>query len=177
MKLAQLTAPVNERSGHLARRYSVLKSGEKLPSTRITHHSLHWTANLTRLTCVSVILALGASSVLLAGAKREPAQGKSELSDTVRLRLEVTGGETSTPIDSASIYVRYVVKHRMGKDEPVEMNLKTNHEGTVIVPGVPRGEVTVQVIAEHWKPFGQKYQATEDQQVIKVHLEKPPRWY
>ena len=118
-----------------------------MASTRIKHHLLNWTGKLTRLACASVLLALGAASVLVAGANREPAQGKSELSDTVRLRLEVTGGETSTPIDSASIYVRYVVKHRMGKDESVEMNLKTNHEGTVIVTDVPRGEVTVQVIA------------------------------
>jgi len=126
---------------------------------------------------VTALLALGASSALFAGANREPAQGKSDVSDTVRLKLEVTGGDPSAPVDSASVYVRYIVKHRMGKDESIEMNLKTNHDGTVTVPGVPRGEITVQVVAEHWKPWGQKFQATEDQQIIKVHLEKPPRWY
>jgi len=177
MKLAQLTAPVNESTGHPAPEYSVLRIGEKVSVIDIIHRWPSWTVRVNSLLCVAMFVALGTSSVLLAGAKREPAQGKSDTSDTVRLRLEVTGGDPSMPVDSASVYVRYIVKHRMAKDESIEMNLKTNRDGTVTVPGVPRGEITVQVVAEHWKPWGQKFQATEDQQIIKVHLEKPPRWY
>jgi hypothetical protein len=130
-----------------------------------------------RALCAIALITLAATSFSFAQGKDSKDQSKSEASDTVRLRVEVTGGDPATAVDSASIYVRYLVKRRMAKDETIEMNLKTNREGTVIVPGVPRGEITLQIVAEHWKPFGQKYQATEDNQVIKVHLEKPPRWY
>jgi hypothetical protein len=127
--------------------------------------------------CVVAMIALGAAPSSVAQKKDSSGQAKSDASDTIRIHLEVTGGDPGTPVDSASVYIRYVVKRRMAKDEPIEMNLKTNREGTVIVPGVPRGEITIQVVAEHWKPYGQKFQASEDEQTIKVHLEKPPKWY
>jgi hypothetical protein len=136
-----------------------------------------WPIKVCSTLCVVLIIVLGATSGSLAQTKDFSGQGKSDTSDTVRLHLEVTGGDPAAPVDSASVYVRYLVKHRMAKDQTVEMNLKTNREGTVVVPGVPRGEITIQVVAEHWKPFGQKFQATEDEQTIKVHLDKPPRWY
>jgi hypothetical protein len=136
-----------------------------------------WRVKVWSTFCIVAIIALGAASGSLAQRKEILGQAKSGASDTIRIHLEVTGGDPAAPVDSASVYVRYLVKHRMAKDETVEMNLKTNHEGTVIVPGVPRGEITIQVVADHWKPFGQKFQATEDEQTIKVHLDKPPRWY
>lgn len=123
------------------------------------------------------VAILMSGSALLARGKGSAGQGKSDPSGGARLHLEVMGGDPAAPVDSASVYVRYLVKHRMAKDENVEMNLKTSHDGTVLVPFVPRGEITIQVVAEHWKPFGQKYQITEDEQTLKIHLEKPPKWY
>jgi hypothetical protein len=117
------------------------------------------------------------TSTLLARGEGNAGQTRSDSTVGTRLHLEVTGGDPAAPVDSASVYVRYLVKHRVGKDETVEMNLKTNHDGSVVVPFVPRGEVTVQIVAEHWKPFGQKYQMTEDEQTLKIHLDKPPKWY
>jgi hypothetical protein len=118
--------------------------------------------------------------VLVVAASFSYAQGKDNKAQSaddtgVRLRIEVTGGDK--PVDSASVYVRYVIKHSMGKDEKVEMNIKTNPEGLAFSPAVPKGQVVVQVVAEGWKPFGQTIDAAVDQQVIKVHLERPPRWY
>lgn len=118
---------------------------------------------------IFAILALAT----VVGASLSHAQGKDE--EGVRLRIEVTGADK--PVDSASVYIRYVVKHTFGKDEKVEMNIKTNPEGVALAPAVPKGQVIVQVVAEGWKPFGQTIDATVDQQVIKVHLERPPRWY
>jgi len=177
MKLAQLTAPVNEGAGHPVLRYSVSPNGEKRSVKRTDERSPFWPIKAWGTLCVVAIVSLSVASGSFAQRKESSGQGKSDESDTVRIHLEVTGGDPATPVDSASVYVRYIVKHRMAKDQSVELNLKTNREGVVIVPGVPRGEITIQVVAEHWKPFGQKFQATEDQQMIKVHLEKPPRWY
>lgn len=125
-----------------------------------------------------VVCVLALAAVFLATSSW--ARGNGGAQDTnsgTRLHLEVTGGDPAGPIEGASVYVRYLVKHRMAKDETVEMNLKTSHDGTVAVPFVPHGEVTVQIVAEHWKPYGQKYQMTEGEQTIKIHLEKPPKWY
>ena len=127
--------------------------------------------------CVLTLFTLMSGSTLLARSNDTGAQGKTDTSGGTRLHVEVTGGDPAAPVEAASVYVRYLVKHRMAKDETIEMNLKTNRDGTVVVPFVPRGEVTVQIVAEHWKPFGQKYQMTEDEQTLKIHLDKPPKWY
>ncbi len=119
------------------------------------------------------LTAIFSSTSLLARG----AGGAQDSAYGTRLHLEVTAGDPPGPVEGASVYVRYLVKHHMAKDENVEMNLKTSKDGTVAVPFVPHGEVTVQIVAEHWKPYGQKYQMTGDEQTIKIHLEKPPKWY
>jgi hypothetical protein len=133
---------------------------------------------------VGVVWLLALAAILFSTTLLAPtsslARGNGGAQDTAygtRLHLEVTGGDPPGPVEGASVYVRYLVKHHMAKDETVEMNLKTSKEGTVAVPFVPHGEVTVQIVAEHWKPYGQKYQMTGDEQTIKIHLEKPPKWY
>jgi hypothetical protein len=127
--------------------------------------------------CILALAMLVTASSLPVRGEAGAQQGKPDASGGTRLHLEVTGGDPAAPVEAASVYVRYLVKHRMAKDETVEMNLKTSRDGTVVVPFVPRGEVTVQIVAEHWKPFGQKYQMTEDEQTLKIHLDKPPKWY
>jgi hypothetical protein len=127
----------------------------------------HKLAGVVALTAIFFATSFLAPS---SGAAQEAAYG-------TRLHLEVTGGDPPGPVEGASVYVRYLVKHHMAKDENVEMNLKTSKDGTVAVPFVPHGEVTVQIVAEHWKPYGQKYQMTGEEQTIKIHLEKPPKWY
>jgi hypothetical protein len=126
--------------------------------------------------CIATLATIVTASALVAHSNGA-AQAKPDTNVGTRLHLEITGGDPATPVEGASVYLRYLVKHRMAKDENVEMNLKTNHDGTVVVPFVPRGEVTVQIVAERWKPYGQKFQMTEDEQTIKIHLDKPPKWY
>ena len=58
----------------------------------------------------------------------------------MRLTIVVTGGEDKKPIDSASVYVRYVEEHKHGKDKKIEMNLKTNQSGVCHVPVIPPGK-------------------------------------
>jgi hypothetical protein len=93
------------------------------------------------------------------------------------LRIEVTAGEKDAPVDSASIYVRFLEVHKIGKNRMTEMNVKTNKEGVVKVPSVPRGKTLIQVIAPGWKTFGRWYDLDQAEQTIKIKLEKPPRWY
>jgi hypothetical protein len=109
---------------------------------------------------------------------KEKEKGKDKAKDLfTNLRVELTGGEKSVAVDSASVYVKYPEERRLGKDRMVEMNLKTNRDGVASVPAVPRGKVLIQVIAPGWKTFGQWFDLTQEDQTIKINLQKPPRWY
>ena len=125
---------------------------------------------------------LGAAALLFPSGTRcqskpEPRGKDQKPGGVTKLRIEVTGGEKNHPVENASVYVKYVQERTLAKDKKFEMNFKTNREGVTKVPEVPRGKVLIQVVAEGWKPFGRWYDLEEDQQTIKVHLEKPPRWY
>jgi hypothetical protein len=94
-----------------------------------------------------------------------------------RLTIVVTGGEDKKPIDSASVYIRYVEEHKHGKDKKIEMNLKTNQSGVCHVPVIPPGKFVVQVIAEGWKTYGEYYDINQTAQAINITLVRPPKWY
>jgi hypothetical protein len=94
-----------------------------------------------------------------------------------RITVEVTGGEKSIPVENASVYVKFIEEHSLKKDKKLEMNVKTSRDGIAHVPNAPMGRVLVQVVAEGWKTYGRWLDITDPRQTIKVHLEKPPRWY
>ena len=104
--------------------------------------------------------------------------GKSDTgSKDSRLTIVVTGGEDKKPVDSASVYVRYVEEHKHGKDKKIEMNVKTNQSGVCHVPVLPPGKFLVQVIAEGWKTYGEYYDINQTEQTINITLVRPPKWY
>jgi hypothetical protein len=135
---------------------------------------------LRRLTagCLSV-LVLGASGILAsaqgtqAPGDKTPAPSSDQMS---RVTIEVSGGEKETPVENASVYIKYVEERKIRKDKKVELNVKTDREGTAHVPYAPMGRVLIQVVADGWKTYGRWYDIADPKQVIKVHLEKPPRW-
>jgi hypothetical protein len=94
-----------------------------------------------------------------------------------RLTIVVTGGEDKKPVDSASVYVRYVEQHKLGKDKKIEMNLKTNQSGVCHVPVIPPGKFVIQVIADGWKTYGEYYDINQTEQTINITLVRPPKWY
>jgi hypothetical protein len=128
-----------------------------------------------RAACVLFLLIAVAAS---AQDKSADAKGKAG-SDTndVRLTIVVTGGEDKKPVDSASVYVRYVEEHKHGRDKKIEMNLKTNQSGICHVPVLPPGKFLVQVIADGWKTYGEYYDVNETDQTINIALVRPPKWY
>jgi len=110
-----------------------------------------------------------------------PAQDKQEKkqeapSPNNRITIEVTAGDTNKPVENASVYVKTIEEHAL-KDKKSEVNVKTNQEGVAHVPDAPLGKVLIQVVAEGWKPYGHWYDITDPKQVVKVHLERPPKWY
>jgi hypothetical protein len=94
-----------------------------------------------------------------------------------RITIEVTGGEKGIPVENASVYVKFVEEHAIKRDKKLEMNVKTSRDGIAHVPNAPMGRVLVQVVAEGWKTYGRWLDLTDPKQTIKVHLERPPKWY
>jgi hypothetical protein len=105
------------------------------------------------------------------------ASSGSKASQANRIRIEVVGGDTDTPVENASVYLKYVEERKLRKDKKIQLNVKTNREGVAHIPDAPLGKVLVQVIAEGWKTYGKWIEITEPRQIIKIKLEKPPRWY
>ncbi|MDP9055412.1 MAG: hypothetical protein M3N93_14100 [Acidobacteriota bacterium] len=96
-----------------------------------------------------------------------------------RLTVQVNASDTGKPIDRASV----VVKFRHGLN-PVKMKkiitnweTKTSQMGSVTIPGIPMGEITVQVIARHYQTFGGVYQLTTPEQTIEIKLNPPQAQY
>ncbi|HMD43590.1 MAG TPA: carboxypeptidase-like regulatory domain-containing protein [Candidatus Acidoferrum sp.] len=93
-----------------------------------------------------------------------------------RLTIEVTGGESNKPIENASVYMKTLEEHTF-KDKKTELNVKTNQNGVAHIPDAPTGRVLIQIVAEGWKSYGHWYDITDPKQVIKIHLDRPPKWY
>jgi hypothetical protein len=105
-------------------------------------------------------------------------KGKSDTAPKdVRLTIMVTGGDEKKPVDSASVYVKYVEEHKLRKDSKIEMNLKTNESGICHVPVIPPGKFLIQVIAPGWKTYGEYYDINQTEQTINIALVRPPKWY
>lgn len=132
----------------------------------------------TRSKWSCLFLALLVAAVVCVAAQDPPAAKAPAQSDTpTRLTIEVTGGDKSVPVENASVYVKYIEEHAIKKDKKVELNVKTNREGIAHVAEAPLGRALVQIIAEGWKTYGRWYDITDPHQVIKVRLERPPKWY
>ncbi len=136
---------------------------------------------LGRLTAGCLSVAALAALGMLASARTTQAPGAkipAPASDqTSRVTIEVSGGENAAPVENASVYIKYVEERKIKKDKKVELNVKTNREGTAHVPDAPLGRVLIQVVADGWKTYGRWYDIAEAKQIIKVRLERPPRWY
>jgi hypothetical protein len=65
--------------------------------------------------------------IAIAAHGQEKATDSSAKADSsskdVRLTIVITGGEDKKPIDSASVYVRFVEEHKHGKDKKIEMRV------------------------------------------------------
>ena len=93
-----------------------------------------------------------------------------------RLTIQITGGDEDKPIENASVYLK-TQQDRLIKDKKTELNVKTNMQGIAHVPQPPIGRVLIQVVAEGWKPYGHWVDITDSKQIVKIHLDRPPKWY
>ena len=142
------------------------------PAVRVTSKSL--VRALQGLLFLILVVAVAASGQDKDASSKSQADASSK---DARLTIVVTGGEEKKPVDSASVYVRFVEEHKHGRDKKIEMNLKTNQEGVCHVPVIPPGKFVIQVIADGWKTYGEVYDISQTEQTIKITLARPPKWY
>jgi hypothetical protein len=135
-----------------------------------------------RTTCSSIICVLFLLAVLpgllFAQQGQKPATQKEQqpAAPIARLTVEITGGDENKPVENASVYLKTIEQHAI-KDKKLEVNVKTNQLGIAHVPEAPLGRVLIQVVADGWKTYGHWYDITDPKQVIKIHLDRPPKWY
>jgi hypothetical protein len=129
--------------------------------------------------CYLVTLVLATLSIMpLRGVAANPAKSQApSIEQTSRVTIEVSGGEKETPVENASVYLKYVEERKIRKDKVLELNVKTNRDGAAHIPSAPFGRVLIQVVADGWKTYGRWYDITEAKQTFKVHLVRPPKWY
>jgi hypothetical protein len=128
----------------------------------------------SRSSCLALLFfsACAASSA----QQSAPPKEASAQAPIPRLTIEITGGDEDKPIENASVYLKTQQDHLI-KDKKTELNVKTNMQGVAHVPQPPLGRVLIQVVAEGWKPFGHWFDITDSKQVVKIHLDRPPKWY
>ena len=109
----------------------------------------------------------------------EKKDAKSDDEEELKIRISVVAAETGKPVGNASVYIRFPEGKTFftHKDKEAEMNFKTNQDGSVKVPGVPRGKILIQIVAPGWHTYGKWYDIEKDDEQIDIKLDKPPRWY
>jgi hypothetical protein len=96
---------------------------------------------------------------------------------TTKIRIQVND-PNDKPVSNASVYVRYYESGGFLRHEKLaELNFKTNQEGSVKVPAIPRGKILIQVIAKGWHTFGKWYDIDKEEESVSIKLEQPPHWY
>ena len=131
----------------------------------------------TRAACLTGLLAMLIVATSVVNSQEIP-KGQTQRSlPSTRVTIEVTGGDKDRPIENASVYLKYVEEHKITKNKQFELNVKTNREGIAHIPDAPLGRVEIQIVAEGWKTFGRWYDITTSKEPIKIHLDRPPKWY
>jgi hypothetical protein len=137
---------------------------------------------MTKLPFVRAACFAGMAGMLLMAigiiSAQDIPKGQTQRSTpNTRVTIELTGGDKDTPIENASVYLKYVEERKIAKDKQFELNVKTNREGIAHIPDAPLGRVLIQIVAEGWKTFGRWYDITNSKEPIKIHLDRPPKWY
>jgi len=123
---------------------------------------------------------LGAMDCVVAQDQATPAvqsEGAAAAPAVKKLTIEVSGGEKNVAVENASVYLKYAEERKLRKDRKYALNVKTNRDGTAHIPDPPLGKVLIQVVAEGWKTFGEYYDLGDAGTVIKIHLDRPRKWY
>ena len=86
------------------------------------------------------------------------------------------------PIDRAEVILRWKAnaKHprsSFGKNIRTQFESRTSQEGQITFPGVPQGNIQIQVNAKGYQTFGQIFDIDEEEKTVEVKLNPPQQQY
>jgi hypothetical protein len=100
-------------------------------------------------------------------------------SDMTLLRIEVKtlGGK---PIERASVIVRFLGGRsaaKLGRKVRTNWETRSNQDGIVRIPQIPKGKIRIQISAKGYQTFGQDFQVDEDEQTLEIKMNPPQPQY
>jgi len=117
--------------------------------------------------CAAVMLVL-AQPIFAQEMEKKTEEGKV---NTI-LVIQVIGTDQGSegPVEGAEVYVK-----SEAEGVEYEREVSTSGKGIAKLDDVPRGKLLIQVTAEEWLPFGDRYEVDEEEQSIEIKLNKPQK--
>ncbi len=99
-------------------------------------------------------------------------------SDFTRVTVKVTD-ERGRPIDRANVRLVFKQGRRKLTMKKIRRSweLKTSQEGTARLPGIPKGDIMIQVTAKNHQSFGDTFTIEEDEKEVAITLKAPQAPY
>jgi len=96
-------------------------------------------------------------------------------SDYTLVTVKVTD-DRGKPVDRANVRLVFKQGRRKLTMKKIKRSweLKTTQEGTAKLPGIPKGDILIQVTAKNHQSFGDTFTIEEDEKLVEVSL-KPPQ--
>jgi hypothetical protein len=95
-----------------------------------------------------------------------------------RLTVQVNSALSGKGIDRASVIVHFTEGRNINlKKIRTTWETKTNQQGSVSIPEIPHGKITLQIIAGNYQTYGNVYELTDPEQTITIKLNPPQAQY
>ncbi len=98
--------------------------------------------------------------------------------DYTRLTVKVTD-DKGKPIDRANVRLVFKQGRRKLTLKKIRRSweLKTSQEGTAKLPGIPKGDILIQITAKNHQSFGDTFTIEEDDRLVEISLKAPQQPY
>lgn len=124
--------------------------------------------------CMAVVVLLGATLVAPSSSYASRHRKYKPPPPMATLVVTVVKAEDGKPLQNAAV----VFHPEEGDKDEGNMELKTNEEGKATLSIVPLGsDVLVQVIAQGYRTFGQKFSVPTSQKAITIKMLPPDQQY
>ena len=98
--------------------------------------------------------------------------------DLTRIQVKVTD-QAGKPIERATVRVAFKQGRSKVKLTKITKSweLKTSVDGIANIPGLPKGDILIQVMAQHYQTFGETMTIEDDQKTVEIKLNPPQKQF
>jgi hypothetical protein len=127
---------------------------------------------MNRMMIAGVILVAFAMAGI---ARAQKDKDNDDAEPTSWLYFSIIKDENGKPVRNASVILHAV--NPKGKQEPGDLELKTDPEGKANFDGVPYGMLRVQVLAHGFQTYGEDFDVEKPKMELTVKLKRPQGQY